>query len=204
MTTRAIMLAEMADDMERTDTAAFASKISAAIRHYQPMRFYFNESRSVTFPTVAATTTYSWTTIGTEFYRIDGAFITEGTNVLELAPAHYTQFETPIASSARPTAFARLGDGVILWCSPDAIYTVRLDGHIKAAEPATDATVGNPWMVEAYDLIMARAKGELYAHRYEDPNNAAIMQQAEASALKELRRATTSKVGTGQLVPTQF
>ncbi len=59
-------------------------------------------------------------------------------------------------------------------------------------------------MTEAYDLIMSRAKSELYAHRWEDPNNAALMRAAEMSALSRLQSATMDKVETGYLESTEF
>jgi hypothetical protein len=59
-------------------------------------------------------------------------------------------------------------------------------------------------MTEAYDLIMSRAKAELYAHRWEDPNTAAIMRAAEMDALRRLQGATHDKVATGHLEATEF
>lgn len=205
MTTRSAMIAEMADDMERSDPAAFASKINAAIRHYQPRRFWFNESRATTFPTVASTDVYTFDDIGTEFYRIDGAFITiAADDVRELERANYATFETSDTGTGEPLLYAYIARAIRLWRNPDDAYSVRLVGHIKFNAPATDNETGNVWMTEAYDLIMCRAKAELYAHRYEDPQNAAIMQQAEASALKRLRAATDGKTEAGYLEATDF
>lgn len=207
MTTQTIMLAEIQADLKRTatsDVTAMRNKIAAAIRHYQPRRFYFNESRTVTFNTVAATSKYSWATIGTEFYTIDGAFVTDGTNVLGLRKSNYLEFETPNTGNSRPDAFAFIDGGLAFWPIPDAIYSIRLTGHVKVAAPAADADANNPWMTEAYDLIMSRAKAELYAHRWLNPNLAQVMQAAEASALSSLQSATGSKVATGRLTPTEF
>lgn len=211
MTTRAIMLAEMADDMLRSDTTLFTNKINAAIRHYQPRRFFFNESRSVTFSTVASTDLYRFGVgleITTEFYRLDSVFITIDTqDVRELERVNYVDLEALAdnnTDTGEPSQYAFINKAIRLWANPDAIYSTRLTGHIKAAAPATDDEIDNPWMVEAYDLIMSRAKAELYAHSYEDPNNAAVMQQAEASALRSLQDATHDKVSTGYLEATDF
>ncbi len=80
MTTKALMIAEIEDDTERSDSTAIGKKINAAIRHYQPRRFWFNESRSVTFNTVAGTDLYTFVTIGTEFYRVDSVAVTIDTD----------------------------------------------------------------------------------------------------------------------------
>ena len=211
MTTRAIMLAEMADDMLRSDTTLFTNKINAAIRHYQPRRFFFNESRSVTFNTVASTDLYRFGAgleITTEFYRLDSVFITiAAQDVRELERVNYVDLEALAgndANTGEPSQYAFINKAIRLWANPDAIYATRLTGHIKAAAPASDEEADNPWMVEAYDLIMSRAKAELYAHSYEDPDNAALMQQAEARALRSLQDATLDKVSTGYLEATDF
>jgi len=211
MSDRATMLAEMAEDMLRSDTTLFTNKINAAIRHYQPRRFFFNESRSVTFNTVASTDVYRFGTgleITTEFYRLDSVFITiAAQDVRELERVNYVDLEALAGNdtnTGEPSQYAFINKAIRLWANPDAIYSTRLTGHIKAAAPASDDEADNPWMVEAYDLIMSRAKAELYAHSYEDPNNAAIMQQAEASALRSLQDATHDKVSTGYLEATDF
>ncbi len=209
MTTRGAMITEMASDMERSDPAAFGSKIDAAIRHYQPKRFWFNETRSVTFNTVATTDTYSFATIGTEFYRIDGVFLTvEANDVRELDRWDYARMTEEVAGDLTetdvPVAWAYVDRAMRLWRSPDDAYEVRLLGHAKLAAPASDQEANNLWMAEAYDLIMCRAKAELYAHRYEDPANAQIMRLAESDALNRLLGATDDKVAPGVLEATEF
>lgn len=213
MTTRATMKSEIADDMERdvtADGARILSAISSAIKFYQPRRFYFNESRSVTFSTVAGTDTYNFgsgSDITTEFYRIDACVITEGANNHIVSPRDYTEFETLIDAGAtqnRPHNYAYINRALRFYPVPDAVYTVRLTGHIKAAEPAADDTASNVWFTEAYELIRCRAKSYLYAHVFPDQGMAAIMRVAEGDALAALNMATYDRAGTGQIVPTQF
>lgn len=208
MTTKAIMIAEIESDTERSDTVAIGLKIDAAIRQYQPRRFWFNESRSVTFNTVAGTDLYTFATIGTEFYQVDEVFATIGTDdVRELARMNYADLEFLAGNNTdqgEPEDYCYINKAIRLWRNPDAIYSIRVVGHVKAAAPASDAEADNVWMTEAYDLIMSRAKAELYAHRWEDPANAALMQQAEASALRRLQSATMDKTQTGYLEATDF
>lgn len=209
MSTLSVMLAEIQADTIRTsasDVTAQRAKINAAIRHYQPKRFWFNESRAVTFNTVASTAVYTFTTIGTEFYKIDGAFRTDGSEITELDRVNYTELEPGQATptEAAPTAYAYVAKSVRLYDVPDAIYSVRLTGHIKIAAPASDAEADNIWMTEAYDLIMCRAKAELYAHRWSEPIPAQIMRAAEGDALSRLLGATHDKVALGHLEATEF
>jgi hypothetical protein len=208
------MKTEIIDDMERdasADGARVLSAISSAIKFYQPKRFFFNESRSVTFATVNGTDTYSFGTdlaITTEFYKIDGAFVLEGTQQHQMAPIDYLSLELLIDSSGpatgRPTRYAYINRALRLYRVPDAAYTVRLDGHIKAAEPETDNETDNVWFTEAYELIRCRSKAYLYTHVFPKPEMAALMRIAEKDALEALRGATQDKIGTGQIVPTQF
>lgn len=208
MTTKTIMLAEMADDMERTDATAFGKKIDAAIRHYQPRRFWFNESRAITFSTVASTDVYTFATIGTEFYKIDGVFMTIAAgDVREMDRVDYSYLEATAdeeTDTGEPEVYAYINKAIRFWRNPDAIYSTRIVGHVKLAAPASDDEADNAWMTEAYDLIMSRAKSELYAHRYEDPTKAAVMREAERDALNRLLGATHDKVSAGYLEATEF
>ncbi len=208
MTTKTIMIAEIESDTERSDTTAIGKKIDAAIRHYQPRRLWFNESRTVTFNTVAGTDFYTFATIGTEFYRVDSAQVTiSAGDVRFLDRRNYVDLEFTANNNTdqgEPEEYAYIAKGIRLWRNPDAIYSTRLTGHVKIAAPATNEEADNVWMTEAYDLIMSRAKAELYAHRWEDPANAAVMQQAERSALMRLQSAAMDKTETGYLESTEF
>lgn len=210
MTTKQIMLDEIDDDTDRqgTDDTAIGTAIDQAIRHYQPQRFWFNETRTATFNTVASTDAYTWATIGTEFYTIDRAVITIGSgDVRTLDPVSFTdqeEYADEDTTTGEPSEYAITPTGLRLWRSPDDAYAVRLLGHVKLAGPATAAEADNKWMTEAYDLIKCRAKAELYAHRWEDPNGASLMRAAELDALARLRAAHHGRAAQGFLTATEF
>ena len=208
MTTQAVMIAEIQDDTERSDEAAIRNKIAAAIRKHQRMRFWFNESRDVTFSTVIDQADYAFgSAITPEFYTVDGVFLTQGTNVYDLRPTDYRALEILLdanSTSALPVSFAYINRKMRIYPYPDAAYSVRVTGHVKIDAPAVDADAGNEWFTEAYDMIMAWAKAELYAHRWEDPTQASVQRTAYQEALSDLVAATNAKVGTGNIRPTQF
>lgn len=217
MTTLATMIDEIQDDTLRTssdDETAIRTKITAAIRHYQPKRFWFNESRAVTFSTVSGTDLYRFGAgleITTEFYRIDGVYVVEGGRQHGIRSVDYSDLETLIETTpqqGRPFQRAFINKALRFYPCPDAIYTVRATGHVKLAAPASDAEADNAWMTEAYDLIMSRAKAELYVHRWSDDTQAnallPLAVAAEKEAFSALKDATGAKIGTGQLVPTDF
>ena len=59
MTTLATLKSRIADDISRSDlTTQIANSITDAITYYQNRRFFFNETRSETFDTVAAQSLY--------------------------------------------------------------------------------------------------------------------------------------------------
>jgi hypothetical protein len=207
MSTKQAMITEIQSDTERSSTAeatAIGNKIDAAIRFYQPKRFWFNESRDATFNTVASTASYSYSTIGSEFYKLDGVFLTNGSEVTELCRANYTELETADTQTGVPSRYAYVNRALRIHSSPDDVYAVRLTGHIKIAIPATADTADNEWFTEAYDLIKAHAKAELYAHRWEDPASASIQQVIAAGELLRLQAATHDAVALGHLEATDF
>jgi hypothetical protein len=204
----AAMIADIEDDIERSDTAAIRTKITRAVKHYQSSRFWFNESRDTTFNTVASQSDY---TIGTDipatFYTIDSVWVTFGSDVLEVRKTDYLNLEDLLGGTTTesvPLLHSYVGGLIRLYPQPDTVYSVRVTGHEKIAAPASDAEADNPWMIDAYDLIKARAMAKLFAERYRDAEGAAIQRAVELDALSELQRITNSRTGTGSFRPTQF
>ncbi len=212
------MLTEIQSDTGRSaapQVLAMRRAIEAAVMHYQKKgRFWFNESRSITFQTVVGQDVYTFNTatttgdIGAEFDRVDGVWITFAAgDVREMDDAHYDDFEAVADAqtyNGQPTEYGYINRAIRFNYKPDAIYTARIAGHIIVPLPAADDTADNPWFTEAFDLIMARAKAYLYAHRWEDPGNAQLMVQAEDSALKSLKDSTVDRLRTGYVSPTEF
>lgn len=209
MTTRATLRNEIQSDTGRTATSYVTpinSKIDAAIRRFQPTRFWFNETDTVTFPTVASTSTYSFASIGTAFYTIDAVFITVNSEEYEIKRVNWVEERADAGGSTdtgTPVEYAYGNRGLKFYPTPDQVCSVRLMGHYKIDGPTDDVT-DNDWLTYAYDLIMCRSKAELYAHRWEDPTNAQLMVVAEQDALNSLRGATFDKVSTGYLTAMDF
>ena len=207
MTTRADMIDEIEDDLERSDSTAISQKIGNAIRYYQGERFWFNETRSETFSMVADQQDYTFGTDFDDFIELDGIFLTFGSSIIEVKLVDYREIEAlreTNAPSGVPTRAARVADTLAFYPAPDDTYSVRLCGLVKKDAPADDAEANNVWMNEGYDLIKSRAKSELYAVRYRDPEAAAIDRLAEQGYFSELKSKTASKLGTGNIRPTQF
>ena len=207
MATRGDLVARIQDDIERSGSewaTRITNEINSAIDFYQKKRFWFSDSREVTFNTVAAQTDYLFET---EFYRLDDVTIVVGGVTTPLRRDDYTCLETSIANfngNGQPWAYAYLNGGIRLYPQPNQVYAMRFLGHFKVPAPADDEETGTPWMNEACELIRCRAKLSLAMHVLEDDGLAQRMALAERPALRALKTATYLKTGSGTIVPTHF
>jgi hypothetical protein len=161
MTTLSVMKQRIADEVARSDlTSMIAYAISDAISYYQSKRFLFNESRDIEFDTAS----------DQEFYdKYDNAAIPNLMKIdyvkLDLDGWAYTlcradpeELEDYSAASGQPTSYTYYDRQIRLYPVPDQAWTIRIAGHLKLDEPASDTEKHNAWMVEAERLIRARAK----------------------------------------------
>lgn len=210
MTTLAVMKADIADDFARTDlTSAISDAITRAIEYYQPQRFWFNETRSETFATVAAQPRYTSSddTAIPEFVVLDGLVITVGGQNRPLRKIDPVEFELLLdnsASTGQPYAFTYYDITIGIYPIPDAIYSVRLMGHIKKAAPANDAETGNVWMTHAYQMIRSRAAADVALVKVRDTAYASVLSVKEDKEVRRLHAETSKRIASGQIKPTSF
>jgi hypothetical protein len=209
MTTRSVLKSRIEDDLARSDIPnQIYSAIDDAITHYQSTRFYFTETRTATFVTVAGQSYYSSADDADipNMYAVDDVQITVSGNVYSLDREDATQLEQLIGSTASrgdPLSWAWADRGILLYPIPNAARTIRLIGGIKKAAP-TDDTAGNVWMTEAFELIRAHAKLLLAVHVTNDDGLAQRMSAAAEGAKARLERETSSKRATSQIMATAF
>lgn len=210
MSTRAIMKAEIASDLERTDTDTWAEEaITAAVKRWQSERFYFNESRLLTFVTVSTQSAYTTSDDSDipAFIELDYVKVIEGSDVYTLDRLDPEVMEDLLGnspSSGRPDAYSYFEETFRLHPVPDGVYTIRPVGLVRKAAPASDVETGNVWMTEAYDLIKAEAMERIAKNKLRDDQLVSISKDAKNEALGELYRTSSKKTATGQIVPTQF
>lgn len=196
MTTLAIMKSRISDELARSDlTTQIAYAITDAITAYEDERFFFSESRALTFSTAADQEFYSSTDdadIG-KIQKIDYVVVYVGTQ------AHQLEYERPedmeidstgTDGTGQPWAYTWYGDQIRLYPTPDAVYTVRIGASYKVAAPASDGEASNPWMTHAERLIRSRAKAELALHVLKDIELAQTMTQALEEAYDQLKGRT--------------
>jgi hypothetical protein len=210
MTIRSVLKSRIEDDLARYDIPnQIYDAINDAITHYQSTRFYFTETRTVAFLTVAGQSYYSAADDPDipDMYAVDDAQINgPGNQVYSLDREDATVLEALInstASSGDPFSWAWADRGMLLYPIPNRITTIRLLGGIKKAAP-TDDTPGNVWMTEAFELIRAHAKLLLAVHVTNDDGLAQRMSAAAEGAKARLERETSSKRATSQIMATAF
>lgn len=203
MTTLTAMKARIALEVRRSDLdTQIASAISTAIGAYQEQRFYFNESRSLTFSTVASQEFYTSADdadIGL-IKKFDYVKLYVGDFPYELTPERPADIEWLSQNgtqTGQPLSYCYYARSIRLHPIPDAIYTVRIGGLIKLAEPASDGETDNAWMIDGERLIRARAKYEIALHVLRDTKLAEEMASAVQEAEAQLRRDTNNQTQQG-------
>ena len=210
MTTLAVLKQRIADEVARDDlTVQIAYAISDAVKHYQPSRFWFTESRSeCVFSTVAAQEFYTSADEADipNLLRIDQITLLDGTVKYELIRADDREieiFDSATSNRSRPSLFSYLGGQLRFYPIPDAVYTVRVAGITRLAVPSDDSG-SNAWTNDAEELIRNRAKYLLYRDVIRDKGEAAVAKAAEMEALRRLEAETHARTATGTIAVWEF
>lgn len=213
MTTLAAMKARIAREVRRSNIGTQISEaIDTAIAAYADDRFYFNETRSVSFSTVAGQEFYSATdeeSLG-RVRKIDYAKLFIGDYPYHLTPETPERMEFLSQNgtqTGQPLTYCYYGRQFRLWPVPVESNTVRLGCVLDIPAPADDAEPNNPWMTDAERLIRSRAKLELARHvLVDDTQLLSSMEAAADEAFTQLRRRSNNLLQQGgwAITPTQF
>lgn len=208
MATLGEMVSSIATEMFRDD-ADFPSYVRAeikrAIAHYQRTRFHFNETRGITFNTVA----------GQDFYgaadepripnllEIDYIQATQGGGPYAVTPtsAEAIDIWSGVITSGWPSDYVYYEGKLRFYPTPASVYPVRIAALVRIAAPATDDEADNPWMTDAEELIRSRAKRNLYLHYLANTEMGAVMKAAEDEALSSLKREANARQNVHTIAP---
>jgi len=212
MTTLAIMKARIADELARSDlTSQIAYSISDAIEAYEDQRYFFNETRAITFSTVASQEFYDENDVAAfaNLQKIDYVTIYYGDQpytLIAMKPDEMEWSSTNGTSIGQPSWYTYYNEQLRLYPIPNDVRTVRVAGSVKVAAPATDDEANNPWMTHAARLIRSRAKLELAMHVLYEDETAKTMSQAtdEASEQLDSRSAMLMRIGNNRIQPMEF
>jgi len=204
--------AKIADDLARSDlTTQIEDAITTSIAFFQKKRFWFNETRSKTFATVAGQSAYTSSDDSDIplFLDLDAVFLADSSdNRFELDvinPAEMHMLLGNGAAAGQPTCYAYFDKAFLFHPIPDAAYTITPMGHYLLAAPTDDSDTDNAWITEGFEMIRSHAKAYLYTHVIKNaPDKKAEMVDAAMSGKNSLEEATSRRKATGRIRPTQF
>lgn len=205
------MLDRIADETRysgSTERTIFQTCINDAIAHYEVERFWWNESRSVTFNTVASQEYYTSSDSASIPYvlKFDAVTITRSsTDKSTLVKQDWTTLEEWNAdgdSTGIPSDYAYFNQSIRLYPVPDAVYAVRIAGLFKLTALSGDSD-SNAWTTlgEGEELIRSRAKAIFYSQYTRDDQNANRALQMAESAYLRLKTSTHNRVGASRIRP---
>lgn len=205
------LINNISDDIDDTNNeylAQIQEAIFSAIRFCEREPFYFNESREVTFLTKEKQEFYS---------REDNAAIATLAGLSNIychssnsrqyilkaeQPQFFEKFNTHTAGE--PLYYCYFGQKLRFYPIPDQSYKIRLQIAPIRFDNISMASEANPWFYEAFDLIKARAKYELYKDILKDSNFAATAFNDFQEQLAALRAETSRRNGSGKIYATNF
>ncbi|MBS0244035.1 MAG: hypothetical protein JSS20_17830 [Proteobacteria bacterium] len=200
------MKAKIANEIERGDlTNEVAAAVATAVGYYQNERFFYSETRDITFNTVANQYLYTSTDVPAlgSLIKIDYIFAYIGGQPYRILPLSPDIMEWGHRSTSDPVGqpfhFSYYARTLSLYPTPDQAYPIRMGGQKAPDAPASDGETNNVWMTIAESMVRSRAKFELYAHipAIMDPAKASAMKALADDAFKQLKEqsADLEKVG---------
>jgi hypothetical protein len=198
----------IAADLTRDDlTSQIANAVADAIRFYGRERFWFNQTRLLTFSTIIGQAAYGAAELATipNIVRIDALFLPQNQSIYPLdryEPADFEVISGGMRGAGRPTAYTYVDQTIRLWPTPAAIYPMRLHCFYKLPDLADGDS--NAWTDDAEELIRSHAKMLLYMDVLEDDQNAQRMATKIPMLLDGLRSETSARMATGRIRGTEF
>jgi hypothetical protein len=204
------MKTDIADEIGRSDlTTQIASKIAEAIDFYQAERFWFSESRDITFNTTATKEFYAEADVPgiSTLSFIDYVILYIGSIPWPIARRTDTEIEVLNQNgkmTGQPWNYSYYNEQLRLGPVPDTVYSMRIAAHKSVAPPASDSEVNNPWMTNAETLIRSRAKYLIWLHVIRNFEEAEAMGAAVTEAFDMLKGKTNRLVGRGIMAPMEM
>ena len=188
--------------------AEITNAINAACEEFSSTRFWFNESRSITFSTVAGQEFYTSTDNGNlpNFAMIDDLFLSTSTQVWSPDWASNDEIELaaqPSTGNGKPYRWTYYLGQIRFFPIPDAVYTCRITGILKAATLNSDLDT-NVFTLYATNLIRLSATRRIYMDTLRDQTNAALALQSEQGAYDALSLESVKKMRYGRIQATDF
>lgn len=183
------------------------TEVRNAIRHYNRAPWHFTETRDLSFSTVTGQTWYNSASDGSstlnfsdllkiDYIREEASSLDQG--LCEKPYRAFQQIQEGSTAGGPPIFYARYGDELGLYPTPDQAYLIRLSGQFKASVPNADGD-SSVWFTEIPELIVASACGRVCLAHLRDRERAMDF-AAIASPLEDALHAEwVRKARTGRL-----
>lgn len=205
------VIADEIDDVTGEYTPQIQNCIFAAIRFCERNVYYFNETRDVTFQTVAGSEWYDKSDNPNipSLVRIVAAYCENSSGqrsvLRRVMPEDIETVSDNAASRGEPYMFTYFGQRLRLYPVPnDTNYTIRLQLGAYRLNEIQTSTDSNAWFTEAFDLIKARAKYQLYKDYLKDAPLAAASLNDFNEEDSVLSAETSRRNGRGKIIGTAF
>lgn len=198
----------IASDLSRSDLASqIRSAIQDAITQYERQRFWFNCTRSLTFPTVPGQSAYGAADLPqlATAIRIDELHLRWGTSTVPLDRIEPDEFEAlaGLTNRGRPTTWTFSDNQILLYPVPLAAFLMRPHLHLRLP-PLVNPDDSNAWTNEAENLIRCHAKLILYTNVIEDLEAIQRMQLQIPGLKAGLDYESAARRATGRIRATEF
>lgn len=200
MGTLAELKARIAREIDRDDMDVnIAAAISNSIEHYASLRFWFTEATN-TAVTTAGSEVVALSPLGSRV--VDTVSATVGSYRYPLIARPLPQIDAWLgAGGARgqPTDYCVYGTSLLLYPTPNAVYTLTVRGIFDVLPALDDDSAANAWTTQGADLIAARSRLVLYRDVLLDTEAEGLANFAKGEAKKALIGETTRRLSTGRV-----
>lgn len=184
-------------ELARDDlTTEIGEAIKTAIDAYTDERFFFNETRAITFPTTQGDEFYSASANSSisDIQVIDYVYLYLGDTpheLLYMRPSDMESASTNATNVGTPAWYTWYGSMIRVYpAAAESNWIIRIGASVKMAAPASDAEANNVWMTHAERLIRSRSKYELALNVLYDTEMAQVMTSAVTEAFDQLKNRT--------------
>lgn len=181
--------------------------INEAIRDYSSTRFWFNQSRTLTFNTVASQTFYTSSDNASipKLVTIDKCIVYQSAAPYECDWKDNWELDATDDGTARglPYWYSYFNMQIRFYPIPDNIYSTRIVGIIRPDDLSADSDT-NVFTQYADTLIRLSAKRRIYAEIMKDEAKASTEANLEQLELSRLLRETTMQAGPVAIEYEQF
>lgn len=196
------MINRISTQLRRSNlTDDISDAIQKAVQVYSTRRFWFNDSKDLTFTTSSSLETYAPAGIsdygGFDFMEISRST----TDRWEVKALDYQSFQEKRMGGdtfGDPLWYSIFDRTVYLWPIPASALNVVVSGR-RGLTTLSAAGDSNAWTNEAEVLIRTRATVDLYRYVIKDFQKADVMEKEEQKELSRLRATTNRLLGSGRV-----